>query len=56
MKVYYFDGSLECFGGGHLSYGIVATVIAAVFLIPFPLYMLAIGYNFVKVRRHRLYS
>ena len=47
--MYYFDGSLECFNGDHLPYGIIATFVSAVFLIPFPFYMLAISYNFVKV-------
>ena len=51
--MYYFDGTLECFNEDHLPYGIVATLVSAAFLIPFPFYMLAISYNFVKVR-HQL--
>ena len=49
MQVYYFDGELECFGGKHLSRGIIAAIIAIVVLLLLPGYMFAVYFNLMKV-------
>jgi len=51
MQVYYFDGSLECFGAGHIQYGVIAVIVSVLFLIPLPIYVLAVSRNWLKVRR-----
>ena len=48
--MYYFDGELECFKGKHLPYGVTAVIITVVVLISLPVYVLAITFNFIKVR------
>ena len=47
--MYYYDGTLHCFTGGHLPYGMIAIIII-VFLILFPLYVLAMTLNLINVR------
>ena len=51
MQVYYFDGSLECFGTGHVQYGVIAVIVSVLFLIPLPIYVLAVSRSWLKVRR-----
>jgi len=51
MQVYYFDGSLECFGTGHVQYGVIAIIVSVLVLIPLPIYVLAVSRNWLKVRR-----
>ena len=48
-QVYYFDGTLQCFAGQHLPYGVIAILVSVLVLIPLPTYVLAVSFNYIKV-------
>ena len=47
--MYYYDGTLQCFAGQHLPYGVTAIIVLVMFLIPFPIYVFAVIFNLIKV-------
>ncbi|XP_065897673.1 uncharacterized protein [Dysidea avara] len=47
-RVYYYDGTLQCFAGQHLPYGLIALLILVLVLIPFVLYVLVISFSLIK--------
>jgi len=48
-QVYFYDGDVKCFQDEHIPYAVISILTLVLFVIPFPLIVIAISWNYVKV-------
>ena len=50
LQVYFYDGNVKCFQNQHIPYAVISFLTLVLFVIPFPVIVVAISWNYFKVK------